>query len=154
MKKKCLMLEDWESRTLDIIAGYMHPDLTPMYLKEEWIIVRNYQQFVDWILANGLPDIISFDHDLADEHYAYSGSYETFKEKTGYDAAKWLVDFCMYEHLPLPECYVHSMNPVGADNIQKYLASYKKMQEGIKSSTITLSKIEDKDEWLKDLRGE
>lgn len=166
MKKKCLMLEDWEGRTLQVIAGYMHPDLAPMYLQEEWVIVRSYQEFVDWILANGLPDIISFDHDLADEHYDMSKTCHHYKEKTGYDAAKWLVEFCIHEFLPLPECYVHSMNPIGADNIEKYLTSYRKMyekedknireqiEENIKKSTITLSKIDDKDKWLKDLRGE
>ena len=30
----------------------------------DWFIVRNYNQFIDWIDKNGLPDIISFDHDL------------------------------------------------------------------------------------------
>ena len=33
-------------------------------------IVRNYDQFVQHITTNGVPDFVTFDHDLADEHYA------------------------------------------------------------------------------------
>ena len=35
---------------------------------EGWEIVRNYDDFVKWIEENGLPDIVSFDHDLAEVH--------------------------------------------------------------------------------------
>jgi hypothetical protein len=31
---------------------------------EEWDIVRSHGQFVKWIEENGLPDLVSFDHDL------------------------------------------------------------------------------------------
>lgn len=31
---------------------------------EDWIIVRSHGQFVKWIMENGMPDLISFDHDL------------------------------------------------------------------------------------------
>jgi hypothetical protein len=114
-----LLLEDRLERTPQLIADYITPSyLAPMYRNQEWEIVRNFDEFVDWILTNGLPDVVSFDHDLADEHYAFAGNYNIFREKTGYDAAKWLVEFCMHEQLPLPEYHVHSMNPVGGDNIR------------------------------------
>ena len=66
----------------------------------EWTIVRNYNQFVSTIERFGLPNFISFDHDLAEEHYHpamysenvsdYNKLYTNchFKEKTGYDCAK------------------------------------------------------------------
>jgi hypothetical protein len=41
----------------------MPPDQT-------WDIVRNYDAFVAYITAHGVPDIIAFDHDLSQEHYA------------------------------------------------------------------------------------
>jgi hypothetical protein len=67
------------------------------------IWVLNYLEFKMWIEKNGLPDIISFDHDLAFEHYTpehlwtdYQLSKEhqdaqNYKEKTGLDCAKCLV---------------------------------------------------------------
>ena len=125
-----LMLEDRPERTPQAIADYVTPvEARPLYRNEEWIIVRNYDEFVDWILKNGLPDVISFDHDLCDEHYAFAGNYNIFREMTGYHAAKWLCEFCLHEHLPLPTCYVHSMNTVGKQNIECYLNNYKKHEE-------------------------
>lgn len=34
-----------------------------------WTIVRGYEEFVNAIQKYGVPDIISFDHDLEIEHY-------------------------------------------------------------------------------------
>lgn len=101
-----------------------------------WVIVRNYQQFVDYINEFGVPGFVTFDHDLADEHYSVmleENSYEhddgdlkkTFNygtEKTGYDCAKWLVDHCHLNDVPFPEYEVHSMNPVGAQRITLYIS--------------------------------
>jgi hypothetical protein len=104
---------------------------------EDWDIVRTYNEFVDYIKNNGVPDEISFDHDLADEHYdpsmfvsskSYGEKYETFKEKTGYDCARWLSQYCIDNVIPMPKtCYIHSMNPVGRDNIQSVLNSLNKI---------------------------
>lgn len=88
-----------------------------------WHIVRNYQQFVDKIEKDGMPYTISFDHDLATEHYSFSSIY---KEKTGADCARWLVNYCIEKNLKLPKYTIHSMNPVGADNIKSILISYQK----------------------------
>lgn len=106
-----------------------------IYLSLEWIIVRNYEEFVQAIITD-FPDVISFDHDLADTHYTpeylwmdYDKSKEwqeqqVHKEKTGYECAKWLVEYCLDNDLDLPLCYVHSMNPVGKDNINNLLKNY------------------------------
>jgi hypothetical protein len=108
-----------------------------IYSKLKWEIVRNYDEFVSHITENGLPNLISFDHDLADEAYSpkmyegteeYNKLYETFKEKTGYCCAKWLVNYCMDRELKLPEFEVHSMNPAGGENIKKYLENFRKHQ--------------------------
>ncbi|WP_294302925.1 cyclic-phosphate processing receiver domain-containing protein [uncultured Chryseobacterium sp.] len=96
-----------------------------IFQKEGWYIARNYQAFVDRILEKGLPEMISFDHDLADEHYLEPNSRE-YVEKTGYDCAKWLVEYCMDHCLDLPEYYCHSMNPVGKQNIESLLNNFKK----------------------------
>jgi NAD+-processing family protein with receiver domain len=106
-----------------------------------WDIVRSYDQFIAYIKFHGVPDIISFDHDLGDEHYKHytegedkflstgeansrNIDYSKFTEKTGYDCAKWLV-----ENNLLPKQYfIHSMNPVGVMNIKFTMESaYKRI---------------------------
>lgn len=97
-----------------------------IFLRSDWHIVRNYEQFVNRILEKGLPEMISFDHDFADEHYLKQNSQE-FVEKTGYDCAKWLVEYCMDHYLDLPKFYCHSMNPVGKENILNLLQNFKEL---------------------------
>ena len=77
-----------------------------------WTIVRNYEEFVKHIEENGLPDEISFDHDLGEDI------------KTGYDCAKWLCNYCWTNGIPIPTYNVHSANPVGRDNIIGVLKSF------------------------------
>jgi hypothetical protein len=109
------------------------------YVNTSWVIVRNYDQFCKEIASRfeadeSLPDLVSFDHDLADEHYhpsmgnvyEYNTISKNFKEKTGMDCAKWLVDYCLDNGFDLPTCWVHSANPVGKRNIQSYLANAEK----------------------------
>lgn len=109
----------------------------------DWNInwVLNYEQFVKWIEIFGLPDAISFDHDLADEHYIPEYFWDNYKEskkfqkwreqsyqeKTGMDCAKWLVNYCLDNNKKLPEFYVHSANPVGANNIIFLLNNFLKV---------------------------
>ena len=89
-------------------------------------IVRNYEEFVDEVSKNGLPNYVSFDHDLADISYSNGKSSCSYREKTGYDCAKWLVDFCYDNGFKLPSFQVHSANTVGKKNIQDYLKNAKK----------------------------
>jgi len=97
----------------------------------EWTVVRNYDQFVKIITERGLPNNVSFDHDLADAHYQHyietrgQGDPNTavFKEKTGYECARWLKEYCTNNHLPIPPFTVHSMNPIGKQNIIRLLTN-------------------------------
>ena len=90
-----------------------------------WEVVRNYNEFVSHVTKNGLPAFVAFDHDLADEHYGTNPSKSEFKEKTGYDCAKWLIDYCIDNNLRFPEYEVHSMNPIGKINIKSIVESFK-----------------------------
>lgn len=123
--KTALYLDDQRTPT-KTIPGY-HP----------WEVVRNYDEFVSWIEKNGVPDLVSFDHDLADEHINdyfnqklnigwQQPSYETYKEKTGLDCAKWLCEYIQKNNLKLNLCSVHSHNPIGSVNIQSYINGFKK----------------------------
>ena len=121
-------------------SAYMHYRIgksNVIYVEEDWIVVRNYEEFVEYV-ENNYENIglISFDHDLAEEHYhplmlkdddgrleeddqtiTYKDLYSTFKEKTGLECAKWLLEFYTSKKLQLPHIIVHSMNPAGTKNI-------------------------------------
>ena len=101
-------------------------DLPP---NQHYSVVRNYQEFVDLITLRGIPKFVTYDHDLADKHYGHGLKnddipYDQYAEKTGYDCAKWLVDYCMKKGVKHPPYVVHSMNPVGKSNIISYVESY------------------------------
>lgn len=100
--------------------------LNLIYL-EKWVIVKNYEEFIEQI-KNNYNDIthISFDHDLADSHYGLD--FEVWKdhsseqlglEFTGTDCAEFTKKFYLEKNLKLPIMFVHSMNPVGTQNIIK-----------------------------------
>jgi hypothetical protein len=102
---------------------------------EGWTIVRNFEDFVDYINKNGLPDEISFDHDLGEDvakEKVENGiskrkaRMEKKETKSGYDCAKWLCDYCWTNGIPIPNWNVHSANPVGRDNIIGILKSFEK----------------------------
>jgi hypothetical protein len=118
--KKRLFLDD--CRQPNECTHYMHHRIGKenfVYL-EEWDIVRNYDEFVEYIKKNaGNISYISYDHDLADVHYNPMTQQESFEyqEKTGYDAAKWMKEYYEKHNLDFPRMYCHSQNPVGTRNI-------------------------------------
>ena len=113
-----------------------------IYENDNWDIIRCHDDFVTYIETfyeehKQLPNIISLDHDLADEHYSsdmykgkevYDKNYEKFTEKTGYDSIKFLVDFIMDKQISLKLIPIvvlsHSQNPVGKKNIEMYWKSF------------------------------
>jgi hypothetical protein len=85
-------------------------------------IARNYEDAVWMVQQYGLPTFISFDHDLAHEHYGKNEG-----ERTGYSFAQWFCAHVLDNNLALPigfSYYVHSMNPVGAENIRKAMTRF------------------------------
>jgi hypothetical protein len=113
---------------------YLDDVRTPV-LKDEWVVVRNYEEFVDKVTEIGLDniDIISLDHDLGPSamkewhtnvYTNYKLDYENITEKTGYDCAKWLVNQWMEGATVVP-VYTHSANAIGASNIMGLINNYK-----------------------------
>ena len=116
---------------LDDVRIPTHVTWADVPQNQHYSVARNYQEFVDLITLRGLPKFVCYDHDLADGHYGHGlrGDeipYDSYKEKTGYDCAKWLVDYCMKKGVKHPPYVVHSMNPVGKQNIISYVESYNK----------------------------
>ena len=101
------------------------------------IWVKSYKEFVDYINNNGLPTAICFDHDLGLEvaikarekgmSKRQSRKLKQF-EKTGFDCAKFLVDYCIDNQLDLPKWNIQSANPVGKENINSLLLNYQKFE--------------------------
>lgn len=91
----------------DIYINNIYPDTFGD--NSNWIIIRSYKDACKEILMNGIPEFISFDHDLG-------------VGKTGYDLVKWMIDNGNF-----PKDFkfnVHSANPVGAANIYMMLTNY------------------------------
>ena len=136
MNKVLLWLDDIRDPFSDNIWLQQY---VPEFLNSgEVIWVKSYIDFEMWIYYNGLPSHISFDHDLADEHYCPQHKWNdyddwvknhNFNEKTGMDCAKFVVDYCLDYRKRLPICTVHSANPVGAQNIKSLLTNFTKHQE-------------------------
>jgi hypothetical protein len=131
MKKTLLWLDDYRDPFDKEVDWLVYSPISRNDLEVVW--VKNYDQFKDWIMDNGLPDAICFDHDLADEHYDIGRpsnfmefDYSLTTEKTGMDCAKWLTNYCTEFKKPLPLFNVHSANPAGRKNIREFLNNYNK----------------------------
>jgi hypothetical protein len=114
---------------------YLDDVRTP--LTKDWIIARNYDEFVGAIKLHGLGnfEVISLDHDLGEgamiEYYTnvknnYMLDYNNIEEKTGMDCCRYLVAESMNEKIPLPQIYIHSANPIGSANMMGYINNYLK----------------------------
>lgn len=108
---------------------YMHRrigELFPIY-EDSWVVVRTYEDFVSTMSENfEIITHVSFDHDLGEdaikEYYNNAKpngeiDYNKINEKTGLDCAKWMKDFYIEKEKELPILFIHSMNPVGTQNI-------------------------------------
>lgn len=112
---------------------YLDDIRTPV--DKDWIVVRNYDEFVASIKLHGLGnfEVISLDHDLGEgamvEYYTnvknnYMLDYNNIEERTGMDCCRYLVSDSMNEKIPLPQIYVHSANPIGSANMMGYINNY------------------------------
>lgn len=96
--------------------------------ENEWVVVRNYDDFVETIEERGIPNACSLDNDLCMEHMRYyvnflkNSSYyewENFQTKCGIHCAKYLKD-----RLPPSstiKVFVHSANIEGSAIIREIL---------------------------------
>jgi hypothetical protein len=112
---------------------YLDDIRTPV--DDDWIVVRNYDEFVAQIKLRGLGnfEVISLDHDLGEgalvEYYTNVKNnnmldYNNINERTGMDCCRYLVSESMNEKIPLPQIYVHSANPIGSENMMGYINNY------------------------------
>ena len=78
-----------------------------------WIIARSSSEAIELVKTKGIPDFISFDHDLG-----------------GDDTAMKFIWFLINGHMDgslesFPtDYYVHSQNPIDVQNIKSLMSSY------------------------------
>jgi hypothetical protein len=131
IKLKKLMTEDKQFQTYNL---FLDDEREPnectwmndsRYTNLKWVVVRSHDEFVrtlsDRFNRNEVPELVSFDHDLAD----VGG---IVREKTGNDSAKFLVQWCIDNSINLPECLVHTMNPIGRERIKQAIKDYNRFQ--------------------------
>lgn len=130
-RKVYLLLDD--TRNQNEVYRLMNYNV---YKDVQWVVVRSHIEFMQYINTNPLPYMISFDHDLKQEHYTpekywtdYHASAEYQEEQghteTGFDSAVYLAEKCKAEGLKLPKFLVHSANPCGRDRITQVLMNAK-----------------------------
>jgi hypothetical protein len=91
-------------------------------------LVRSYDEFVWYLQNKPMPELISFDHDLADAHYPGEKNeagvmidYDAYTEKTGLHCARFIIE----NGLRLKYWVVHSFNVQGKINIETELREYR-----------------------------
>jgi hypothetical protein len=88
-------------------------------------IVRTSKSAIDYVKINGCPSFISFDHDLG----VVDGHLDT-----AMIFVDWLIKYDLdQDGSVIPKDFmfnVHSMDPIGVDNIQTKLDNYLKFKGG------------------------
>lgn len=93
---------------------------------ENWVVVRNYDDFVKVIQERGIPSTVAFDCDLHKEHMRHyvkdamiTGVYEweNFKVKCGIHCAEYLKD--LVKTNKSVKIVVHSANECGRKIIKE-----------------------------------
>ena len=107
--KTLLWLDDIRDPT-DVRMDWLAYSPIGREVKVVWLM--DFYEFRNWIQQYGLPDGICFDHDLGED------------TPTGYDCAKWLVDYCLDNRLLPPLWSSQSANPVGKANINRLLRNF------------------------------
>jgi len=116
-----LFLDDW--RDPKDCLNYMANRANELFIEyyADWVVVRSFDEFKQTIEENGLPMLISFDHDLDPGGIAPDAvdEYETLGTKnTGWHCAYWLVnEYLKKTGQKKPLCIIHSVNKVGTKHI-------------------------------------
>lgn len=93
----------------------------------QWIVVRTFNEFkqlIDGMVSSGqITSVVgySFDHDLMDFD-------STGTEFTGCTCVNYLAQVILDNDLPIPDCYFHTQNQCGRQNMQSVLTSLKRFR--------------------------
>lgn len=79
----------------------------------DWLVCRSTQEALERVAAMGMPQFISFDHDLGE-----SDTTMVFLRR--------LVNEVWDGTTSPPDYVIHSANPVGSQNIRSFMESWRK----------------------------
>ena len=118
--------------------------MTKLYLDDirepddaDCIVVRSFDEATNFVLERGVPEFISFDHDLG-------CSDDGQINPSGYDFARWLVESDISGLIAIPDNFtfaIHSQNPVGSKNIEMLLSRYMLFRHKERMAKIKLDTI-------------
>ena len=112
--KTILWLDDMRSPYSKEWAEFIYEHIPLKFIKSiNFAWVKTYNKFEEYITNNAMPYKIYFDHDLG-------------IGKSGYDAAKFLVEYCLDRNIGVPAWEIQSSNPPGKQNINGLLSNYHK----------------------------
>lgn len=80
-----------------------------------FVWVKTFPEFANYITEHGVPEFVSFDRDLT-KAPGYDG-------KNGSDCARWLSEYCKSKGIEIPKYFIHSANVNAYDEITSALAT-------------------------------
>jgi len=84
---------------------------------QDWLVFRSSSHAVAFMLLRGIPNYVSFDHDLGGDD-------------TSLNAIEWMIAVLVENKKKrFFDFYVHSQNPIGKKNIEDYFKSFDKFAE-------------------------
>lgn len=103
-------------------ALFIDDERFPPQDDRRWIVARTAEEVAVCLDQNGMPEHISFDHDLGDGIPTGYDIVQAFVDSDiDQKPAAYGIDFRFPEGLTW---YVHSQNPVGRDNIDHLMRNY------------------------------
>lgn len=81
-----------------------------------WTLAQSTEEAKELVKANGMPKLMSLDHDLGGED-------------TTMVFLKWLANEYWDGYEAVPTYFIHSANPVGIKNIDSFMKSWRKSAE-------------------------
>ena len=117
-------IRDPASTDVDWLGMY-----SPIGKYEAYVVwIKSYDEFVRFILSNGLPSAICLDYDLSKAPNNKISGQETMcdkvETKTGLDCAKWLVEYCNEQGIDIPPYGIQTSNLEGKMKIESILNQY------------------------------
>jgi hypothetical protein len=135
---KALFLDDWRTPKQATLWSTSKKPLIEVsnIPNSTWNIVRSYDEFVEFIEKNGIPEVVSFDNDLVDlandmlptgEVYRMFAMdyWQNIHPKMGVHCAEYLVEKCKELGQPIPKYYIHTANGKAAEIIKEIMENGK-----------------------------
>lgn len=103
--------------------------------KVHWEIAKSFSDFVFLIKTKGIPDLVSYDCDLCQEHYdnyfalrhTYPIHYHEFKTPCGIHCIEYLLRVCsVLKERPHPPYFIHTMNNYAGPFMDNLIKDYNK----------------------------